>query len=135
MEIALQLLDFRSGKSLVIDIADFLADLIIFPLQAFCLLRQENEYLSPVFVASVPIDQIRRLHTVEHIKAQMVFPWTVVIAEGAACLDLGSSKRPRIDGKPTPPGCIHDRNFVINFVSQAESPLFIHAARCTGLSA
>lgn len=69
------------------------------------------------------------------IKAQMVFPWTVVIAEGAACLDLGTPERPRIDGKPTPPGCIHDRNFVINFVSQAESPLFIHAARCAGLSA
>ena len=69
------------------------------------------------------------------IKAQMVFPWTVVIAEGAACLDLGTPERPRIDGKPTPPGCIHDGNFVINFVSQAESPLFIYAARCAGLSA
>lgn len=47
------------------------------------------------------------------IEAQMVFPRSVVMTEGAACLDLRSPQRSGVEDKPTPSGRFHDRDFII----------------------
>ena len=56
------------------------------------------------------------------VQAQMILSPAVVAAEGAACLDLPPPKRPGVEDKPAPPGCIHDGDF---FVSQAVSPFHL----------
>ena len=54
------------------------------------------------------------------IQAQVMLPLAVVAAEGTACLDLPPPKRPGVEDKPAPPGCVHDGNLLID---QAVSPL------------
>ena len=56
------------------------------------------------------------------IEAQMVFPRSVVMTEGAACLDLRSPQRSGVEDKPTPSGRFHDRDFVILSDGQTGSP-------------
>lgn len=56
------------------------------------------------------------------IEAQMVFSQSVVMAEGAACLDLRSPQRSGVEDKPTPSGRFHDRDLIILSDGQTGSP-------------
>ncbi len=58
------------------------------------------------------------------VQAQMMFPRTVVAAEGTAGLDLRTPQRPGVDDQPAPPGRVHDGDLLID---QAGSP-FLYAA-------
>lgn len=44
----------------------------------------------------------------------MIFSFSVVATEGAACPDFGMPKRPKVEDKPAPLGCLHDRKFLID---------------------
>ncbi len=56
------------------------------------------------------------------IEVQMVFSRSVVMAEGAACLDLRSPQRSGVENKPTPSGRFHDRDLIILSDGQTGSP-------------
>ena len=48
------------------------------------------------------------------VQAQVVFPRSAVAAEGAAGLDLRTPERPGVDDQPAPPGCVQDRDPVVD---------------------
>ena len=48
------------------------------------------------------------------IEAEVVFSRPVVVAEGAAGLDLQTIERPGVEDQPAPPGRFHDRDFLID---------------------
>ena len=66
------------------------------------------------------------------VEAQMIFPRSVVAAEGTARLDLLSPQRPGVEDEPAPSGRIHNGDFVIRYAGQTGSPPLAYAARCTG---
>ena len=57
-----------------------------------------------------------------YIETQMIFPLTVVTAEGAACLNFLAVKRSVIEDKPAPPGGFQDRQLLIG---QTARPLSV----------
>ena len=48
------------------------------------------------------------------VEAEVVFSRPVVVAEGAAGLDLQTIERPGVEDQPAPPGRFHDRDFLID---------------------
>ena len=54
-----------------------------------------------------------------YIEAQMIFPLTVVTAEGTACLDLPMPKRRGVKDKPAPSGRVYDGDLFIGTSQRA----------------